>query len=68
MDRLPVVMKKSAIHPTTTRQTPQRRDLCGKTQNLTKPGCCDEWICDDTLNFVVISISRNCCYPHTLQR
>lgn len=36
--------------------------LCGKTTNLTKTNCCDEWICDDESNYAMFSYARNSCH------
>jgi hypothetical protein len=33
--------------------------LCGKTQNLTRTDCCDQWICDDEHEYVLFSYARN---------
>jgi DNA-directed RNA polymerase subunit RPC12/RpoP len=38
-----------------------RCGLCGKTENLTKTECCDNWICDDEHEYVLFSFSRNSC-------
>lgn len=35
--------------------------LCGKTRNLTKTECCDQWICDDQHKYVLFSYARNSC-------
>ena len=39
-----------------------RCGLCGKTTNLTKTECCDQWICDDEDRYVLFSYSRNSCH------
>ena len=45
------------------RTTPKPRcGLCGKTKNLTKTDCCDQWICDDEDKYVLFSYERNSCY------
>ena len=36
--------------------------LCGKTKNLTKTECCDQWICDDESKYVMFSYARNSCH------
>lgn len=36
--------------------------LCGKTTNLTKTECCDQWICDDEDQYVLFSYAKNSCY------
>jgi hypothetical protein len=36
--------------------------LCGKTKDLTKTLCCDNWICDDTHKYVLFSYATNSCY------
>ncbi len=36
--------------------------LCGKTSNLTKTECCNNWICDDAHKYVLFSYARNSCY------
>jgi len=38
-----------------------RCGLCGKTKNLTKTECCDNWICDDEDQYIMFSYSRNSC-------
>jgi hypothetical protein len=35
--------------------------LCGKTSNLTKTECCDQWICDDEDQYRMFSFARNSC-------
>ena len=39
-----------------------RCGLCGKTSNLTKTDCCQEWICDDEHKYKVFSYARNSCH------
>lgn len=39
-----------------------RCGLCGKTGNLTKTNCCQQWICDDTDQYVMFSYARNSCH------
>lgn len=39
-----------------------RCGLCGKTGNLTKTECCDNWICDDEDQYILFSYARNSCY------
>ncbi len=36
--------------------------LCGKTDNLTKSSCCNNWICDDSHEYVLFSYETNSCY------
>jgi hypothetical protein len=36
--------------------------LCGKTQNLTRTECCNQWICDDEQEYVLFSYARNSCH------
>ena len=38
-----------------------RCGLCGKTTNLIKTECCDNWICDDEHKYVMYSYKRNSC-------
>jgi len=38
-----------------------RCGLCGKTKNLTKTECCDNWICDDQHKYVLFSYAHNSC-------
>lgn len=45
----------------TGRATTRRCGLCGKTSNLTKTECCDQWICDDEGNYRMFSFARNIC-------
>ena len=41
---------------------PARRcGLCGKTRNLVRTECCDQWICDDEGDYVLFSYARNSC-------
>ena len=35
--------------------------LCGKTRNVTKTECCDNWICDDEHTYAAFSYARNSC-------
>jgi hypothetical protein len=39
-----------------------RCGLCGKSRNLTKTDCCDNWICDDEHKYVIFSYARNSCH------
>ena len=39
-----------------------RCGLCGKTTNLTKTECCNQWICNDEANYKLFSFERNSCY------
>jgi hypothetical protein len=37
--------------------------LCGSTtKKLTKTPCCNQWICDDTSDYVMFSYANNSCY------
>jgi hypothetical protein len=37
--------------------------LCGSsTKPLTKTPCCDNWICDDSADYVLFSYEKNSCY------
>lgn len=36
--------------------------LCGKTEQLIKTSCCDNWICNDSHKYVPFSYARNSCY------
>jgi len=47
---------------TSNRKERPRCGLCGKTRNLTKTECCDQWICDDEDQYVLFSYARNSCY------
>ena len=38
-----------------------RCGLCGKTEDLKKTECCDQWICDDEHKYVLFSYARNSC-------
>ena len=38
-----------------------RCGLCGKTENLTKTECCDNWICDDEDQYEMFSFAHNSC-------
>jgi hypothetical protein len=38
-----------------------RCGLCGKTDNLTRTECCDNWICDDEHTYRLFSYARNSC-------
>ena len=44
-----------------------RCGLCGKTTNLTKTPCCDQWICDDEPNYILGSLERNSCYRNHMR-
>jgi hypothetical protein len=35
--------------------------LCGRTSNLTKTDCCDNWICDDEHKYVPFSYEATSC-------
>lgn len=39
-----------------------RCGLCGKTADLTKTPCCNQWICDDEDQYVLFSYARNSCH------
>ena len=39
-----------------------RCGLWGKTDNLTKTECCDQWICDDEDQYAMFSYARNSCH------
>lgn len=39
-----------------------RCGLCGKTTQLTKTECCDNWICDDEHKYRLFSYERNSCH------
>ena len=55
-------MKKLA-KKTASGSTPKSRcGLCGKTKNLTRAGCCGNWICDDEHKYVMFSYARNSCH------
>lgn len=48
---------------TTTKKTEGARcGLCGKTKNLTKTECCNQWICDDEASYRLFSYARNSCH------
>lgn len=54
-------MAKAKKKPTNT--VPKARcGLCGKSRNLTKTECCDNWICDDEDKYVMFSYARNSCH------
>ena len=53
--------KKSSITKKQTKDHP-RCGLCGKTKNLIKTECCNQWICDDADKYVLFSYARNSCY------
>jgi hypothetical protein len=60
-------MKKSKKTQSKTSKRTQKKDtprcgLCGKTKNLTKTDCCDQWICDDEDQYVMFSFARNSCH------
>ena len=38
-----------------------RCGLCGKTRNLTRTECCENWICDDEHKYVPFSYARSSC-------
>jgi hypothetical protein len=35
--------------------------LCGKSKNLKKTECCDQWICDDEHKYILFSYAANSC-------
>ena len=39
-----------------------RCGLCGKTGKLTKTDCCNQWICDDSDQYIIFSYARNSCH------
>lgn len=40
-----------------------RCGLCGQyTKPLTRTECCDNWICDDSADYIVFSFARNSCH------
>jgi hypothetical protein len=43
-------MARTTSKPNSTKR---RCDLCGKTKNLIKTDCCNNWICDDEHKYVV---------------
>lgn len=43
-------------------KTKEKCGLCGKTKNLTKTECCNNWICDDENKYVLFSYAKNSCY------
>ncbi len=40
----------------------RRCGLCGKTTNLTKTECCNQWICDDEDQYAMFSYDTNSCH------
>lgn len=36
--------------------------ICGKIGKLTKTPCCDQWICDDSDEYVLFSYARSSCF------
>ena len=57
---MPAKKRKKGPAPKPKRKQP-RCGLCGKTKNLTRTECCDNWICDDEHNYVLFSYARNSC-------
>jgi len=56
-------LRKKALSTKHERPTDQPAcGLCGKTTNLTKTECCDQWICDDEDQYVLFSYARNSCH------
>jgi hypothetical protein len=39
-----------------------RCGVCGEQGNLTKTPCCDNWICDDSDQYVMFSYAHNSCF------
>jgi hypothetical protein len=39
-----------------------RCGLCGKTENLTKTECCNNWICNDEHKYRLFSFAHNSCH------
>jgi hypothetical protein len=58
-----MVEKKTATAKRSGRKVAagRRCGLCGKTRNLVKTECCDQWICDDEGSYVLFSYARNSC-------
>lgn len=54
----PLGKKHKKSKPTNRREC----GLCGNTKNLTKTPCCDNWICDDSGDYVLFSFANNSCY------
>lgn len=54
--------KKAGRKKIKKRRNVPRCGLCGKTGNLAKTECCNQWICDDEGEYVVFSYARNSCY------
>ncbi len=52
--------KEQANNETSIEEIP-KCGLCGKTTNLTKTPCCDQWICDDMADYKLFSYERNSC-------
>jgi len=48
--------------PRSKRTSAKRCGLCGKTRNLIKTDCCNNWICDDEHKYVMFSFGRNSCH------
>jgi ribosomal protein S27AE len=54
--------KKKSAGKRSRKPSRPRCGLCGKTTNLTKTECCDQWICDDEDQYVLFSYARSSCY------
>lgn len=52
---------KKKIKSKSKKKSPRKCGLCGKTTNLTKTECCDQWICDDEDQYILFSYERNSC-------
>jgi len=54
--------KTKTIKEKKGRSTKPKCGLCGRSAELTKTECCDQWICDDEDKYVMFSYQRNSCY------
>lgn len=59
--RRPKATTQARTHAVPGDDTP-RCGLCGKTTNLTRTECCNQWICDDEDQYVMFSYARNSCH------
>lgn len=55
-------VKKKSTEKNLNSSSKPRCGLCGKTTELIKTLCCDQWICDDIDKYVLFSYTRNSCY------
>jgi hypothetical protein len=61
MNKIKRFRARGTVAPGDAASGKPRCGLCGKTKNLTKTECCDNWICDDEDKYILFSYARNSC-------